>query len=648
MKGKFNNAVGPQVRAERQGPGKLIPCLAALSLGAGLQAATQFFAHDFNYQGALGAQWHHIYPPWGIVQWAGKWYGQYPDAFMRAGSVGITLSSICLIGLVVARVVAANSSKTNEYLHGSARWANAADIEAAGLMPRARSVWQLLTGKAVAASSGVYVGGWLDSKGRQHYLRHNGPEHVLCYAPTRSGKGVGLVVPTLLSWGHSAVITDLKGELWSMTAGWRRQHAKNKVLRFEPAAARSSVCWNPLDEIRLGTQNEVGDVQNLATLIVDPDGKGLESHWQKTSQALLVGVILHALYKAKAEGMPATLPGVDAMLADPNRDTAELWMEMATNAHLNAQAHPVVAAAARDMMDRPDEEAGSVLSTAKSYLALYRDPIVARNVGRSDFRIRDLMHHGSAVSLYIVTQPNDKARLRPLVRVMVNMIVRLLAGKMDFENGRLLAHYKHRLLMMMDEFPSLGKLDIMQESLAFMAGYGIKCYLICQDINQLKSRETGYGHDESITSNCHIQNAYPPNRVETAEHLSKLTGQTTVAKEQVTTSGRRTSALLGQVSRTIQEVQRPLLTLDECLRMPGPLKSEAGDIVKAGDMVIYVAGHPAIYGRQLLYFQDPVFQARAAIPAPEDSDTLKSYCVAPAGEGQKEGERKGQGEGIKL
>jgi len=173
----------------------------------------------------------------------------------------------------------------------------------------------------------------------------------------------------------------------------------------------------------------------------------------------------------------------------------------------------------------------------------------------------------------------------------------------------------------------------MQESLAFVAGYGIKCYLICQDINQLKSRETGYGHDESITSNCHIQNAYPPNRVETAEHLSKLTGQTTVAKEQITTSGRRTSALLSQVSRTIQEVQRPLLTTDECMRMPGPVKTDNGDIAEAGDMVVYVAGYPAIYGKQPLYFKDATFQARASIPAPEKTDKLRRVQEIKPGEG---------------
>lgn len=621
MKPKHNNAVGPQVRSKKKG-NKLLPTLGVLSLGTGLQSATQFFAYTFNYQDSLGAHVSHIYTPWSILQWGLMWYGQYPDEIMRAGSIGMLVSTVGLLSVAVAKVISSNSSKASEYLHGSARWAGQKDIQAAGLLPRPKTFLEIVTGKELPAAAGVYVGGWEDKNGKFYYLRHNGPEHVLTYAPTRSGKGVGLVIPTLLSWPASSVVTDLKGELWALTAGWRKKYARNKVLRFEPASINGGVCWNPLDEIRIGTENEVGDVQNLTSLIVDPDGKGLESHWQKTAFALLVGVILHALYKAKHEGTEATLPSVDAMLADPNRDIAELWMEMVNYGHQDDQNHPAIGSAARDMIDRPEEEAGSVLSTAKSYLALYRDPVVARNVSKSEFRIKDLMNHDDPVSLYIVTQPNDKSRLKPLVRVMVNMIVRLLADKMEFKNGRPVDHYKHRLLMMLDEFPSLGKLEILQESLAFVAGYGIKCYLICQDINQLRSRETGYGHDEQITSNCHVQNAYPPNRVETAEHLSRLTGQTTVIKEQITTSGRRTAAMMGQVSRTIQEVQRPLLTPDECLRMPGPRKNAAGEIKKAGDMVIYVAGYPAIYGKQPLYFKDPVFQARASIPAPKLSDKL--------------------------
>jgi type IV secretion system protein VirD4 len=656
MKDRFNNSVGPQVRLQGNGASKAIPVLAVLTLGAGFQAATQYFAHDMRYQAALGSNAGHIYPPWGIVEWAGRWYQQYPDAFMHAGSIGMTVAAAGLIGLVVVRMVMANTARVNEYLHGSARWANRNDIEDAGLLPRPRKWHETIRGAESAAYAGVYVGAWLDKRGVLHYLRHDGPEHILTYAPTRSGKGVGLVVPTLLSWPDSALITDLKGELWAMTAGWRQKYASNKVLRFEPASAECEICWNPLDEIRIGTEHEVGDVQNLATLIVDPDGRGLESHWQKTSQALLVGVMLHALYKARNEGTPASLPYVDFMLADPERSVGELWMEMVTYLHIDGKNHPVVGSAARDMMDRPDEEGGSVLSTAKTHLALYRDPVVARNFGTSNFRLRDLMNHDSPVSLYIVTQPNDKARLRPLVRVLLNMAVRLLADKMEFERvatrlpfwRRALAaagfhapassyvraknNYKHRLLGMIDEFPSLGKLEILQEALAFVAGYGIKFYLICQDINQLKSRETGYGPDETITSNCHVQNAFPPNRIETAEHLSKLTGTTTVAKEQITTSGRRTSVLLGQVSRAIQEVQRPLLTPDECLRMPGA-KKEGDQIVGAGDMVVYVAGFPAIYGRQPLYFQDKTFAARAGVAPPKASDILRRVSAKANGGG---------------
>lgn len=275
---------GPEGGNHQARLSKSIPLLAIASLAAGLQAATQYLAYLFDYQDALGASWNHVYLPWSIVTWWQQGYVLYPQQFTIAGSLGAMLTAVGLIGCAMLKRVAQNSSTTNAHLHGSARWANRKDIIESGLL---------------GAEEGVYVGAWEDKNGQLHYLRHNGPEHILTYAPTRSGKGLGLVLPTLLSWPHSALITDLKGELWAMTAGWRKNHANNKVILFEPASLKGSARWNPLDEIRIGTEYEVGDVQNLATLIVDPDGKGLESHWQKTSQALLVGLILHALYKLK-------------------------------------------------------------------------------------------------------------------------------------------------------------------------------------------------------------------------------------------------------------------------------------------------------------------------------------------------------------
>lgn len=631
-----NSKLGPKTRGNKKNKNIAIQISAVFFIVLGLQTSTQYFAKIFTYSNALGTSFYHVYWPWFIGIWWLHWHLIYPHYFTAAFNIGLMVTSGGFMMCAVFKIISARSSTANESLHGSARWAEQEDIIEAGLLGH---------------DKGVYVGAWKDKQDQIHYLRHNGPEHILTYAPTRSGKGVGLVLPTLLSWPHSTVITDLKGELWAMTAGWRQKHAKNKVIRFEPASSEDVAFWNPLNEIRIGTAYEVGDVQNIATLIADPDGKGLETHWQKTSQALLVGLILHALYKSKIEAIPATLPTIDWMISNPDLKFDELLAEMTQYAHVDGKNHPVVNASARDMIDRPEEEAGSILSTVKSYLSLYRDPVVAQNVSRSDFYIKDLMNHDDPVSLYIVTQPNDKNRLRPLVRLMMNMIVRILADKMEFEHVQVATQktkgffarfkkldasaayiqpkktYKHRLLCMIDEFPSLGKLEILQESLAFVAGYGIKFYLICQDINQLKSRESGYGQDETITSNCHIQNAYPPNRIETAEHLSKLTGQTTVVKEQITTSGRRASAILGQVSRTIQEVQRPLLTVDECSRMPGPKKNVDGQIIEAGDMVIYVAGFPAIYGKQPLYFQDNIFTARAAIEAPIVSDRLRDYLM---------------------
>ena len=443
---KRNTLVGPQLQ---RGQGAVLQAdwkrvfafLAAIVLGA--VAATQVLANSFHYHPSLGLSLFHLYPPWNYFVWSHLWERTNNHAlFAQAFGVGSMVTIGCLF-LLLFDVARANF-RVNPYLHGSARWADAHDIKAAGLL----------------GNDGVYVGAWTDRAGKIHYLRHAGPEHVLCYAPTRSGKGVGLIVPTLLSWRQSVFVTDLKGELYELSSGWRHQYAHNRILRFEPAAAVGSCCFNPMEELRIGTEHEVGDVQNLALLIVDPDGKGLraDNHWQKTAYSLLVGCILHLCYKARIEGSPATFAALDHMLADSTRPIQNLWTEMLTYGHINGANHPVVSASARDMIDRPPNEAGSVLSTAKTYLDLYRDPTVAKNTSRSDFRIRDLMHYVDPVSLYIITQPNDKARLRPLVRIVVNMIVRLLADKMDFENGRPKPAYKHRLLAMIDELPALGNL----------------------------------------------------------------------------------------------------------------------------------------------------------------------------------------------
>jgi type IV secretion system protein VirD4 len=618
-----------------------VPAVLALAAFAvGWIAATQCFAYLFRHDDALGINVGGLYPPWAFIQWLRLWGATAPEAVRAATSVGIFVTA-ALLG-VVAAVKSLMDGQVNHYTHGSARWAAKKDIQAAGLLPRNR---------ASVASGGVYLGAFRDRRGRLLYLRHAGPEHILTYGPTRSGKSLSLMM-TLLSHTESVLVSDLKGELVNVTSGWRSRYAKNRVLIFEPAH-RDSVCWNPLDEIDIAADTAIADAQNLAMIVVDPDGRGLENHWDKTAQALLTGMILYVLHRARNGGPVASLPGIDAELSNPNRNIHELWAEM-TRMEV---VHPAIAEAGklmldeevraaagrnagwagRDMLDRPDEEGGSVLSSTKSVLSLYRDPIVARNVSSSDFQISDLMNYTDPVTLYLVTQPLDKARLRPLVRLFMTSVVRKLAPRIEFVttppkrlrwwhmhkqpgSSRAKAKYKHPLLMELDEFPTMGKMNAIQEALGFMAGYGIKAHIHVQDITQLKTRDGGYGPDEVITSGCHVQSAYPPNRIETAEYLSRMTGVTTVLHESVTRSG---SGLTAR-SRTTQEIQRPLLTPDECMRLPGAKKDGGaeGNIVEAGDMVIYVAGYPAIYATQALSVLDPVFRARMAVP-PVRSDVLR-------------------------
>lgn len=605
---------------------------------------TQYVASQLGYQTALGdpllaiGRWK-LYDPVDWLGWYARW--RWVAAPEVRGAFHVALGASLVGGAGIAAFIFYLVKEGRERLergsagvHGSAHWASPKEVEQTGLLGQGR---------------GVYVGAWQHPRtGKLHYLRHDGPEHVMAFAPTRSGKGVGLVLPTLLSWPHSSVIYDIKGENWALTSGWRRQEAGNHVLKFEPSAPDgSSARFNPLSEVRLRTEREVADVQNIMTMIVDPDGKGLQDHWQKTSQALLVGVALHVLYAEKNK----TLNGMVEFLSDPTRTVAKTMQFMLDTDHdlegpgwpwpdgSPNYCHPVVMAAARDMLNKADQEQSGVLSTAISFLTLYRDPIVSRNTSASDFRIADLMNQDKPVSLYLVVPPSDKDRLRPLIRLMINQIVRGLTEKMEFKEGRSVAGYKHRLLLLLDEFPSLGKLNVFEESLAFIAGYGLKAYLIIQDISQLW---TAYGKDESIFSNCHVRVAYAPNKIETAELLSKMAGTATVVKRSHSFSGSLYGAQ-SNVSTSTQEMQRPLLTADEAMRLPAAKKDAKGNVSESGDMLIFMAGQTPIYGKQILYFMDPTFAARARIAAPEKSDVLRLQPSAQAPEVERHaGTERGQ------
>jgi len=615
----------------------LLTGLLIVVAGSGL--ATQYCARAFAYQSALGHPLvGRLYAPWMWWWWQSDYHGLAPTVFLMVDAILLVTLVSAGIALITLIGFANRRPLLHQGVHGTAHFATEQELTQTGLLPLRQSgllhkakLFPILTRlapnlfKNPPVKEGVYVGAWQDTRGRLHYLRYDGPGHVTVCAPTRSGKGVGLIIPTVLSWPHSAIVHDPKGELWALTSGWRKRHANNLVIKLDAAAEKGSAHYNPLEEIRLLTPHEVGDVQNLVTIIVDPHGQGLVDHWAKTSHALLTGVLLHLLYQTRTRQQVASLADVAHALSDPSRPVDELYTEMLTNKHLAAVPHSspnvrgedgqhkIVAAAARDMLNRPEQERGSVLSSAMSFLSIYRDPLVAANMATSDFRIADLMDNERPCTLYLVSRDENKERLRPLMRLLINQFVRgLVREELRFENGRPLQPHKHKLLLMLDEFKSFGRLEIFQEALAFIAGYGMRAYVILQDTTQLAI----YGREEGILSNSAIRVAYAPNRIETAEWLSKTLGTTTIVKEDITTSGKRFGTMLNHVSRSYHEVARPLLTPDECLRLPGPRWDSDGRIVEPGEVLVLPTGHPPIRGTQILYFRDPIFSARARLPPP--------------------------------
>ncbi len=574
----------------------------------GLVTATQHFARQCGYDPVLGGNISGLYFPGKIVQWTVNWYATNEPELRLSISYGMAVSaSLLLAYLVIGRVIS-QSARGNSKLHGTAHWATEKEIQRTGLLGN---------------NEGVYVGSWMDRKGRMHYLRDNGPSHVLCFAPTRSGKGVGLVLPTLLSWGHSTVVSDLKGELWQLTAGWRKKHAGNIAIRFEPGSPDCSARWNPLDEVRMGTGEESGDIRNLTETIIDPKGKGLEDFWQNSAANLLQAIITHILYKREREGAPANMQAISYFLNDPDRPEMKLedkFTEMVEYRHYaDGGVHRLVSSMGKAMLNKPENERGSVISTMDSCLGLYKDPVVCKNTEKSDFRILDIMNHERPVSLYLITTPDNKDRLCPLLRLLINTMLKKLAAKIDYRDGRAVMAHKRRLLMMLDEFPSFGKLQPIADGLAFVAGYGLKIYIISQDTVQF---DAIYTDKNSIISNCHIQVLFPPNRLETAKYVSQMLGETTVVERQFSVSGKRTAMMHGQVTESVKTDKRPLLTPDEVMALPGPKKTPEGDIEEPGEMIVRVAGAAPIRGRQPLYFLDPVFLARAKVPAPAETDRI--------------------------
>jgi type IV secretion system protein VirD4 len=571
---------------------------------AALSAATQFLAGVFDHHPALGSRLSFsetliIYPPWAVFGWTSSFAQDFPRPFEIAHAI---LFAGLIAALAPAALVARRSNKLKPF--GEAAWGTFEDAKAADLF----------------ASSGTVLGK-LDGE----ILCHDGPGHQLLIGASRSGKGRGHIVPTLLAWGGSALVLDVKGELadgdlrhgFPGTAGFRE--TLGPVIRFAPTLPLSAA-FNPLLEVRCGL-NEVRDVQNIVEIITDPAGDARHSDfWDKAARQVMTGVILHVLYTEPQHRKSL------AVVREKLRDLKATCEEMRTTLHRlspvtgKPEVHPEVLHGATSFLAGEDRLQAGLKATAESFFGLFADPLVAEKTATSDFRLSDLMCGDAPVTLYLQPPPSDAARLMPLMRLFLNQLAR--SQMEDLARGSDRRLKRHTLLLCLDEFPQLGKMPFFETAMGAFAGYGLKAYLVCQSLNHILR---AYGRDNVILDNCHIVTAFAAADMDTAKKIAEMAGEAREVRPQH--SEQRPRPILGarKGSITWREESRPLLLAAD-VRQLAP-----------GEQLTFVTGAKPLRTQKIRFDQEPIFSGRLqpASTAPVRLTTSHDWTgVHPAGRTQ--------------
>ncbi len=527
-----------------------------------------------------------FFPPWAAIQLY-RLHGE-THAGVFAQGVGVITAAAAIGGLLS---LAAGGDGHRVPPFGSHEWARLTDIRRAGLLTR----------------SGVVVGRFA---GR--LLTFDGPEHQLCTGATRSGKGIGTVIPTALNWTHSAVILDVKREIWEASAGYRGRFSH--CFFFDPTR-NDSARFNPLAEVRRG-ENELRDVQVIVEALSDPSGQRADRDiWDLSGMQLLTGLILHVLYTEPDDRKNL------AVVRERLLDIGPTLLDMQQVPHrLDAatgqpEPHPEVARIARELQTQAPKFAAGVRATAASWLNLFADDLIRRNTAVSDFCIGDLVAGDCPVTLYLQPPPSDLPRLRPLVRLLLRQICQSLLEDLTTDNrGR---RKQHRLLLLLDEFASLGRLEFLNVALRQMAGFGIKALLVVQSLLDLVQI---YGPHQTIADNCRVLTAFASADPLTAQKLSQLAGTATEYRLGYSRKRHWLDRHTGSVSHA--EQVRPLMP-------PGDIRELPPD-----EQLVFVTGCPPIRAGRVRYFADREFRDRVR-PAPSQFRWLdipnRTQCDARLG-----------------
>ncbi len=446
--------------------------------------------------------------------------------------------------------------KKPESIHGDAKWATGKDVKKMGLRSK----------------HGVLLGRY-----KNRLLVAGGYQHILLFAPTGSGKGVGFVIPNLLFWQDSVIVHDIKLENYELTSGWRRKHFKQKVFLWNPADPDGvSHCYNPMDWISKKPGQMVDDVQKIANFLL-PE----QEFWQNEARALLTGVML---YLVADENKPTTLGEVVRTLR--NDDVVyNLAVILDT---MGKKIHPVSYMNIASYLQKPDKERGSVTSTANSSLELWANPLIDTTTATSDFSLHEFKIEPHTV--YVGLTPDNIHRLKPLMGMFYQQAAAFFTARLPQK------HEKYGVLMMMDEFPTLGKMEQFLAGIAYFRGYNVRLFLIIQDTEQLKGiyEESGMN---SFLSNSTYRITFAANNMETANLISQLLGNKTA--DQISYNKPKYLDLNpGARSLHVSQTQRALLLPQEVIQLPRE------------DQIILIESQPPIRSKKVTYYNDKFFTKR--------------------------------------
>lgn len=440
---------------------------------------------------------------------------------------------LLLAGLVVwiilnVAVLVALFAKTKRELHGSARFANDMEIRKTGFLPTPKEEEKLK--KKFPSEPPVIIG-----KHKGKFLQFYGNEFISIGAPTRSGKGVSIVIPNLLTYPDSIVVLDIKMENWLLTAGFRAKY--QDVFLFAPKSEDGrSHRYNPLDYIDRDDTKRMADVQNIVNIFYPADDPK-DAFWQNQAQRIFTGLVL---YMMETPNRPCSMAEL-IKLTTPTSMPLHEWIPTIINERKNTpivinnetgetrvkelSVECIEAMMAYVNVDS-DNTRSSILATLMSPLNVFTDPSVATATSHSDFRLDDVRK--KKMTIYVGIQPNELSRFSKLLNVFFSQLININTRVLPEHDERL----KYQCLVLLDEFTSLGRVDIIQKSIAYIAGYNVRLMPIFQSVSQV---EDAYGKDgaNAILSNIACQVEFTPTTIEQAEHLSKRLGTQTVKSKSI-------------------------------------------------------------------------------------------------------------------